>query len=107
MGISDNLKAQAEKLLKQANDLRNLTDEISKQCSNYKKTLSDNSKEFKEDEELYNYIKPFFDELGIDKPKLYLNNVLLYKAFIMYTKYNKPKMEITKDAFERLATNYM
>ena len=107
MSVSENLKAQAEQLLQQANDLKKLTKEITEKCDEYRKKLTNTSEEFKQDEELYNYIKPFFDELDIDKPKLYLNNVLLYKAFVMYTKYNKPKMEITKDAFERLAANYM
>lgn len=105
--IQDVLKERANALKQQAEDLVKLSKDISDQCKAIRTNLSNNSEEFKKDEQLYNYIKPFFDELGIDKPKLYVNNVLLYKAFLMYTKYNKPTMEITKHDFERLASNYM
>ena len=97
------LRQRAMELKNLANDIRNMI----KDTQNYCQTLTTDTN-FDKDAYLREYIKSFCEEMEIDSIKTHLNNALLYKAFVMYTKYNKPKVqEISYHDFERLATSYL
>ena len=104
----DQLKERAAQLKALAEDIKSLATDTKTACSNLNLPHSFNEEEFNKDIYLREYMKGFCEEMGISSLKSHLNNTLLYKSFVMYTKFNKPDVtEITYHDFERLATSYM
>ena len=104
---TEQLKTKANELLSLANKIKTLSNDIQSSCKAINNT-NIIQEEFNNDEYLRSYIKDFCIAMGIDSPKMYLDNVLFYKSFVMYTKFNTPKVqEISYYDFKRLATSYM
>ena len=104
----EQLKERAAQLKTLADEIKNLACDTKFACSNFNLSHTLNEEEFNKEIYLREYLKGFCEEMEISSLKSHLNNALLYKSFVMYTKFNKPKVsEITYHDFERLATSYM
>lgn len=105
---AEQIKIKAAELKDLASKIKDLSSDIQTSCKILNTDSVKIQEDFNNDEYLRSYIKEFCIAMDIDSPKMYLDNILFYKSFVMFTKFNKPKVqEISYYDFKRLATSYI